>query len=121
VVRRHAHPSPSATKLIRRDRLHLLQNSALALATKTSRRVADTDPVLSTQEAAELVGGSRPIIAALIAAGEILLHQQAGNQRRVLRSAVLAWYRRERTRRRRALGLLGADLDTEVFARLRQR
>ena len=53
---------------------------------------------------------------ARIEAGDIPLHQQVGNQRRVLKSAVLAWHRREQTRRRRALGQLGADLDSEVFA-----
>ena len=44
------------------------------------------------------------------------LHQQVGNQRRVLKSAVLAWHRHEQTRRRKALGQLGAELDNEIFA-----
>jgi hypothetical protein len=53
---------------------------------------------------------------ARIEAGDIPLHQQVGNQRRVLRSAVLVWHRQEQTRRRNALGQLGADLDIEIFA-----
>jgi excisionase family DNA binding protein len=72
--------------------------------------------VLSTQEAADLVGVSRPYIVARIEAGDIPLHQQVGNQRRVLQSAVLAWHRQEQTRRRKALGQLGADLDSEILA-----
>ena len=71
---------------------------------------------MSTQEAADLVGVSRPYIVARIKVGDIPLHQQVGNQRRVLQSAVLAWHRQEQTRRRKALGQLGADLDSEIFA-----
>ena len=53
---------------------------------------------------------------ARIEAGDIPLHQQVGNQRRLLQSAVLAWHRREQIRGRKALGQLGADLDSEIFA-----
>mgnify|MGYP000694599857 CR=1 FL=1 len=49
-------------------------------------------------------------------AGDIPLHQQAGNQRRVRRSYVLAWHRQEQARRRKAISQLGADLDSEIFA-----
>ena len=68
------------------------------------------------QEAADLVGVSRPYLVARIEAGDIPLHQQVGNQRRVLQSAVMAWHRQGQTRRRKALGQLGADLDGEIFA-----
>jgi hypothetical protein len=54
---------------------------------------------------------------ARIDAGDIALHQQVGNQRRVLRSAVESWQTRERAKQRRALGKLGDDLDAEIFAR----
>ena len=73
--------------------------------------------MLTTQDAADLVGVSRPYIVARIEAGDIPLHQQVGNQRRVLKSAVEAWQRREQARRRRALGKLGVDLDDEIFGR----
>lgn len=53
---------------------------------------------------------------ARIQAGDIPLYQQVGNQRRVLRSAVLTWHRREQVRRRKALSQLGADLDPEIVA-----
>lgn len=117
VVRRHVQLSASLAKLIKGDFMRLLQNPVLAPATVTHRApTAGADPVLSTQEAAKLVGVSRPYIVARIEAGDIPLHQQVGNQRRVLKSAVLAWHRREQTCRRRALGQLGADLDSEIFA-----
>ncbi|MDL2338763.1 MAG: excisionase family DNA-binding protein [Pseudomonadota bacterium] len=117
VVRRHIQLSPSLARLIKGDFMRLLQNPALAPATAThTAQTAVADPVLSTQEAADLVGVSRPYIVARIEAGDISLHQQVGNQRRVLKSTVLAWHRREQRRRRRALGQLGADLDSETFA-----
>ena len=117
VVRRRVHLSPSLAKLIKGDFMRLLQGPALAPATATRHApTTGADPVLSTQEAADLVGVSRPYIVARIEAGDIALHQQVGNQRRVLKSAVLAWHRREQSRRRRALGQLGADLDGEIFA-----
>lgn len=117
VVRRHVQLSPSLARLIKGDFLRLLQSPALAPATAPrSAPTKGADPVLGTQEAADLVGVSRPYIVARIEAGDIPLHQQVGNQRRVLKSAVLAWHRREQTRRRRALGQLGADLDSEIFA-----
>ena len=118
VVRRHVKLSPQATRLIKSDLAKLFQSPAVRGITKTSpaKVKAAADPVLSTQEAADLVGVSRPYIVARIEAGDIPLHQQVGNQRRVLRSAVLAWHRQEQTRRRKALGQLGAELDTEIFA-----
>lgn len=74
------------------------------------------DQVLTTHAAADLAGVSRPYIVARIEAGDIPLHQQAGNQRRVRRSYVLAWHRQEQARRRKAISQLGADLDSEIFA-----
>ncbi len=118
VVRRHVHLTPRLAKVIKGDFVRLLQSPPVAPAAATAQTRATTGlrPVLSTQEAADLVGVSRPYIVARIDAGDIPLHQQVGNQRRVLKSAVLAWHRREQTRRRRALGQLGADLDSEIFA-----
>ena len=117
VVRRHVHLTPSLARLIKGDFMRLLQSPALAPAPASAKpeQRADTDPVISTQQAADLVGVSRPYLVARIDAGDIPLHQQVGKQRRVLKSAVLAWHRREQTRRRRALGQLGADLDSEIF------
>ena len=118
VVRRHAHLSPSLAKVIKGDFMRLFQNPTLGTSRTPTpvKPAAQTDPVLSTQEAADLVGVSRPYIVARIEAGDIPLHQQVGNQRRVLKSTMVAWHRRDLTRRRRALGQLGADLDSEIFA-----
>ncbi|WP_225781231.1 excisionase family DNA-binding protein [Xenophilus sp. Marseille-Q4582] len=119
VVRRHVKLTPQATRLIKGDFARLFQHPAISDSTRkasAARSGPATDPVLTTQEAADLVGVSRPYIVARIEAGDIPLHQQVGNQRRVLKSAVLAWHRQEQTRRRKALGQLGADLDSEIFA-----
>ena len=117
VVRRHVHLTASLARVIKGEFMRLLQGPALApvAASAKPESMADTDPVISTQQAADLVGVSRPYLVARIEAGDIPLHQQVGKQRRVLKSAVLAWHRREQARRRRALGQLGADIDSEIF------
>ena len=119
VVRRHVKLTPQATRLIKGEFAQLFRNPTISGSTRkpaAAKPGPATDPVLTTQEAADLVGVSRPYIVARIEAGDIPLHQQVGNQRRVLKSAVLAWHRKEQTRRRKALGQLGADLDSEIFA-----
>jgi excisionase family DNA binding protein len=118
VVRRHARVSPRVAKLIEGDFMRLFESPTIGAAHSPDKAkpAADIDPVLSTQEAADLLSVSRPYIVARVEAGDIPLHQQVGNQRRVLRSEVLAWHRREQARGRRALGQLGADLDSELFA-----
>jgi excisionase family DNA binding protein len=119
VVRRHVKLTARAKRLIEGDFAQMFRSPALLESTQrpVPGRGARVDPVLTTQEAADLVGVSRPYIVARIEAGDIALHQQVGNQRRVLKSAVEAWHRREQARRRRALGKLGDDLDGEIFAR----
>ena len=119
VVRRHVKLTPQATRLIKGEFAQLFQNPAISGSARkptTAKSEPATDPVLTTQEAADLVSVSRPYIVARIEAGDIPLHQQVGNQRRVLKSAVLVWHRRDQTRRRKALVQLGANLDTEIFA-----
>lgn len=119
VVRRHVKLSARATRLIEGEFARLLRSPTIRSTSGKAgaARVPSADTVLSTQEAADLLGVSRPYIVARIEAGDIPLHQQVGNQRRVLKSAVEAWHRREQTRRRRALGQLGALLDEEIFPR----
>jgi len=118
-VRRHVKLTPQATRLIKDEFAQLFRNPTISRRTRkstTAKSEPAADPVLSTQEAADLVGVSRPYIVTRIEAGDIPLHQQVGNQRRVLKSAVLAWHRQEQTRRRKALGQLGGDLDDELLA-----
>ncbi|GAB3759309.1 hypothetical protein GCM10028796_06300 [Ramlibacter monticola] len=118
VLRRHARLTPNAARAIQDDFTKLFQAPRILVRTNTPTRnaVAAADTVLSTQAAADLIGVSRPYLVARIDAGDIPLHQQVGKQRRVLKSAVLAWHRREQTRRRKALGQLGAHLDREISA-----
>lgn len=117
-VRRHVKLTPQATRLIKGEFAQLFRNPAISGSIRKSTTTPEpaSDPVLTTQEAADLVGVSRPYIVACIEAGDISLHQRVGNQRRILKSAVLAWHRQEQTRRRKALGQFGADLDNEIFA-----
>lgn len=119
VVCRHVKLSARAKRLIEGDFARMFRSPALLEGTQrhATSRSAKVDPVLTTQEAADLVGVSRPYLVARIEAGDIPLHQQVGNQRRVLKSAVEGWHRREQASRRRALGKLGDDLDGEIFAR----
>jgi excisionase family DNA binding protein len=119
VVRRHVRLSPQVSKRITNDFALLLQNPRLISSGKPSKlsRGASSDPVITTQQAADLVGVSRPYIVARIEAGDIPLHQQVGSQRRVLQSTVLAWHKREQARRRKALGQLGLQLDAEIFGK----
>jgi excisionase family DNA binding protein len=117
VVRRHVKLSPQISRRITIDFALLLQNPHLIRRAKPAKPVrnAGSDSIISTQQAADLVGVSRPYIVARIEAGEIPLHHQVGNQRRVLQSTVLAWHKREQARRRKALGRLGLQLDAEIF------
>lgn len=121
VVRRHVKLTAQATRLIKGEFAQLFQIPAISASASarenvTARPEPAAEHILTTQEAADLVGASRPYIVARIEAGDIPLHQQVGNQRRVLRSAVLVWHRQEQTRRRNALGQLGADLDIEILS-----
>ncbi len=118
-VGRHVQLTPQATQSIRAEFAQLFGNpliSGTAREAAVSTASREADAVLSTQAAADLVGVSRPYLVARIEAGDIPLHQQVGKQRRVLKSAVLAWSRRQQTRRQKALARLGADLDSEIFA-----
>lgn len=122
IVRQHVHDiSPAAVKAIKQDfvkalRVTMPAHEARSHSTKRASAAEAADPVLSSQQAADLVGVSRPYMVARIDAGDVALHQQVGNQRRVLRSAVLAWQKKEQARQRRALAQLGASLDDEIFS-----
>lgn len=90
-----------------------------ALRQVISRRFSpppNPDPVLTTEQAAQLVGVSRPYMVKLIDSGAVALHMMAGNRRRVRRSAVICWHTAERTRQAKALKHLATDLDKEVFS-----
>jgi excisionase family DNA binding protein len=94
VVCRHVKLSAEAARLIKNDLPRLFQNPVIL--NRNSQAGAEPemaiDPVLSTQEAAELFGVSCPYFVARIDASDIPLHQQVGKQWRVLKSAVKAWH-----------------------------
>lgn len=52
------------------------------------------DRELTSKQAADLVGVSRPFMAARIEAGDIPVHRMAGTERLVLESMVLRWHER---------------------------
>ena len=55
-------------------------------------------------------------MANLIDSGAVELHQKVGNQRRVLRSAVVRWRADEQSRQAKSLKRLAKDLDEEIFS-----
>jgi excisionase family DNA binding protein len=114
VVKSHVPLQPGLTRVLRDEIKLLLQNSAVVSGEHAARAaVPDGDRQLTTQEAADLVGVSRPFIAARIDAGDIPLFQQVGNQRRVLASAVMAWHERSRQGQRLAMAALADAIDDE--------
>lgn len=123
VVRRHVKLSKAADEAITRDLIELLGRAIVQLRTAShkpaARQVAgegQDDALLTTEQAARLAGVSRPYMAKLIDAGDVMLHHKVGNQRRVLRSAVLHWQAVERARQAKSLKRLGKDLDEEIFS-----
>jgi len=123
VVRRHVKLSKEADEAITHELVELLGGAIVQLRTTEhkapARRAAPArkeDPLLTTEQAARLVGVSRPYMAKLIDSGAVELHQKVGNQRRVLRSAVTRWQEAERARQARALKRLAEDLDEEILS-----
>lgn len=93
------------------DRVKVLPDGIL-IETVTSGGV---DQPLTTQQAADLVGVSRPFLAKQIDQGTIPLFNLVANQRRVLRKDVMAWHARMQAGRTTALTDLDALLDDEMF------
>jgi excisionase family DNA binding protein len=117
VVTQRLQLAPQVARSLKADFRRLLDEQPKRTTRDSSRshEFETGDEVLSTQAAADLVGVSRPFMAARIDAGEIALHHMAGRHRRVLRSQVLAWQERFRQGQLQALNKLGADLDDEIF------
>lgn len=116
VVRRRFPVSASDEKALRGDLAQLLESPAEPQVTPpaTDEGVPEGDVVLTTQEAADLVGVSRPHLVARVDEGAIPLFSMAGTQRRVLRSAVLAWKARSLEQQALARRSLADDLDEEL-------
>lgn len=88
----------------------ILREVMEALAQGLAITIAPHQMVLSTSEAADILGVSRPTLVRLLEAGEIPF-EQPGRHRRVRLADVLA--HRERARRRRAAGLDQMVADAE--------
>ena len=79
-------------------------------------RVRDTDE-LTTQEAARLIGVSRPTLIRLLDTGAVAFRRTNGTHghRRISRRGALAYLRSDLQRRRRALDELAADAEAFGF------
>src|SRR4051812_47534291 len=81
------------------DLYELLKDVVDALSQGVAVTIVPTNTTLTTQEAADLLGVSRPTLVRLLADGEIP-HTFRGRHRRVLLSDVLDYQRRTRKERR---------------------
>jgi excisionase family DNA binding protein len=88
----------------------ILREVVEALAQGLAITIAPHQMVLSTSEAADILGISRPTLVRLLEAGEIP-YEQPGRHRRVRLADVLAYH--ERARRHRAAGLDQMVADAE--------
>ncbi|WP_082985228.1 helix-turn-helix domain-containing protein [Orrella dioscoreae] len=119
IVRKHVRTLTQAKERAIREEFVQIFQLALPAQARTSDQAMSqntSDPVLTSQEAADLVGVSRPYMVARIDAGDVALHRWVGNQRRVLTSSVLAWQQKEQAGKQRAMQKLGALLDDEIFS-----
>ena len=113
IVSRHVSLSRSALAGLRKDLLRTLGNPPQISTVAES--VATVEEVLSTEQAAQIVGVSRPYLVKQIELGHIPLHQKVGNQRRLLKRDVLAWQTREKRSQSAAFTKLADELDAELF------
>jgi excisionase family DNA binding protein len=95
-----------------------------ALAAGKAVTVSPQEPQLTTQQAADLLGVSRPTVVRMIESGE-LAAERNGNRRRLLLSDVLAYRERRRARQYAMLAATAVDLDdeddpAEMIERLRE-
>ncbi len=123
VIRRHVKLSKAADAAITQELVEVLGHAIVQFSASgkhaPARRAVSApadDPVLTTEQAAQRVGVSRPYMAKLIDTGAVPLHQMVGNQRRVLLSAVAQWQQNERARQAEALKRVARDLDEEIFS-----
>lgn len=83
-----------------------------ALAAGKAVTVAPTEPRLTTQQAADLLGVSRPTVVRLIESGE-LAAERNGNRRRLALGDVLAYRERRRARQYAFLAATAVDSEDE--------
>lgn len=100
--------SAAGTAALPDDLLELISTVLDALSQGQAVTVAPRQTTLSTQQAADLLGISRPTFVRLVESGEIDF-STPGKHRRVNLSDVLEYQERIRTQRREALEEMAAD------------
>lgn len=92
------------------EAFNVLREVAESMRVGKAITVAPVDQMLTTQEAANFLGISRPTLVKLLDEGQIP-HEftSGGRHRRIRLQDVVAYRETKRTRRRRALELLTAD------------
>ena len=84
---------------------------ATAMAHGQGVTVIPQNALLTTQEAAELLGISRPTLVRLLQDGEIA-YEQRGRHRRILLADLLAYQERMRRERRKSLDRMASEGQT---------
>jgi len=88
----------------------LLMNILNAMRQGSAVSLIPVTQDLTTQEAAELLGVSRPYFVKLLEAGELTFHS-TGTHRRVYLNDLMAYKQQRDERRRKALNEMGAEAD----------
>lgn len=94
-----------------RPALEALREAVHGLASGVPVSVAQLEEELSTEDAAQLLGVSRPYVAKLIDDGTLRETRRVGKHRRVLRREVLAHLSRERERQEALLTEMTKDAE----------
>ncbi|MBD8505068.1 helix-turn-helix domain-containing protein [Hoyosella sp. G463] len=95
----------------------VLREVIVAMAAGHAVTLAPRGTVLTTQQAAEILGVSRPTVVRLLDSGEIP-HSSPGRHRRVLLADLLAYERRSATARRDVLDAMSAEAaDEDAYLR----
>lgn len=117
LARRGVAVPPPAPALVNADGTRLevpapvfdaLVHMATAMAQGQGVTVMPLSALLTTQEAADLLGISRPTLVRLLEDGEIA-HEQRGRHRRILLSDLLAYQDKMRRERRESLERMAQD------------
>jgi excisionase family DNA binding protein len=105
-----AGPDAGEQVVLPEDVYRILHHVVNALQAGLAVTVAPTTTTLTTQQAADLLGVSRPTIVKYLDAGQIP-HTKAGSHRRVLLSDVLAFRAAQKVRQYDAIAATSADPD----------